>query len=355
MHCTMKILIVCFSSVSNVACIVPQLFGLVRRYPEHEFTVLSRNFLEPLFSSLPVRFEGADIRKEDYGLAGAFRIYRRLVNKGYDVVIDMQDHWRSHIITSLLKAKGSKRYVISSERGALRKLVSKGAAASNPIKTIFERQADVWKKVGLQTDDSFVMLPPASEDKRKLVHDMYGEKRGAWIGIAPLSSSKGKELPFKKMKSIISHFDAKPDTTIFLFGAGEFEKEMLSDWQSMYNNVHAVYTRLKLDEELALMGELDVMLSLDSANVHLASLAGIPVVSVWGQTHPYGGFAGWKQSADNCIGVDMPCRPCSVRGDKECRFGDFRCLERIDTAVVIARIEEIIGKGEVGHNMPDAV
>ena len=153
----MKILIVCFSSVSNVACIVPQLFGLVRRYPEHEFTVLSRNFLEPLFSSLPVRFEGADIRKEDYGLAGAFRIYRRLVNKGYDVVIDMQGHWRSHIITSLLKAKGSKRYVISSERGALRKLVSKGAAASNPIKTIFERQADVWKKVGLQTDDSFVM------------------------------------------------------------------------------------------------------------------------------------------------------------------------------------------------------
>ena len=340
----MKILIVCFSSVSNVACIVPQLFGLVRRYPEHEFTVLSRNFLEPLFSSLPVRFEGADIRKEDYGLAGAFRIYRRLVNKGYDVVIDMQGHWRSHIITSLLKAKGSKRYVISSERGALRKLVSKGAAASNPIKTIFERQADVWKKVGLQTDDSFVMLPPASEDKRKLVHDMYGEKRGAWIGIAPLSSSKGKELPFKKMKSIISHFDAKPDTTIFLFGAGEFEKEMLSDWQSMYNNVHAVYTRLKLDEELALMGELDVMLSLDSANVHLASLAGIPVVSVWGATHPYAGFMGWGQHPDNAVQTDLPCRPCSIYGNKPCLRGDCLCMKNIPPEEIVERAEIVMKK-----------
>ena len=42
--------------------------------------------------------------------------------------------------------------------------------------------------------------------------------------------------------------------------------------------------------ELNLMSHLDVMLSMDSANMHLASLVNIPVVSVWGATHPYAGF-----------------------------------------------------------------
>ena len=341
----MKILIACFSSVSNVACIVPQLYGLSQKYPEHEFSVLSRNFLEPLFSSIPrVRFIGADIRNEDAGVAGAFKIYNRLSNRGYDVVIDMQNHWRSRLIASMLKAKGTRSYAISEERRASNTLISKGAMASMPMKSIFVRQAEVFAKAGLVTDDSFVKLPSVPEEKKRLVFDMYGEKHGTWIGVAPLSSSLGKVLPFKKMKTIISHFDSRPDTTVFLFGAGEFEKEMLSDWQSMYNNVHAVYTRLKLEEELALMAELDVMLSIDSANVHLASLMGVPVVSLWGQTHPYCGFVGWKQPLENCIGVDMPCRPCSLRGDSECRYGDFRCMGAVEENMVIEKMEECIAK-----------
>ena len=188
----------------------------------------------------------------------------------------------------------------------------------------------------------------------------------------------GREMPSGYVDALNSmSFSEGAEYTRALIGYELTADEIIAEWHSLSVKLYAEDVRLKpgaeellerlsasgismaiatdLDEELALMGELDVMLSLDSANVHLASLAGIPVVSVWGQTHPYGGFAGWKQSADNCIGVDMPCRPCSVRGDKECRFGDFRCLERIDTAVVITRIEKIIGKGEVGHNMPDAV
>ena len=58
-----KIAIVCFSAISNVAAIVPQLYSLTKRYPMHEFIVISRNFLHPLFASLNnTTFIGADIR-----------------------------------------------------------------------------------------------------------------------------------------------------------------------------------------------------------------------------------------------------------------------------------------------------
>ena len=74
-------------------------------------------------------------------------------------------------------------------------------------------------------------------------------------------------------------------------------------------------------KELVLMSHLDVMISMDSANMHLASLVATPVVSVWGATHPYAGFMGWGQSEDNAVQVDLPCRPCSIYGNKVCRRG----------------------------------
>ena len=77
------------------------------------------------------------------------------------------------------------------------------------------------------------------------------------------------------------------------------------------------------------MSHLDVMLSMDSANMHLASLTGIPVVSVWGATHPMAGFLGYNQDPENVIQIDLECRPCSIYGNKPCQRGDYACLQNI--------------------------
>ena len=90
------------------------------------------------------------------------------------------------------------------------------------------------------------------------------------------------------------------------------------------------------------MSLFDVMLSMDSANMHLASLVNIPVVSIWGATHPYAGFMGWKQLPINTVQLDLPCRPCSVYGQKPCWRGDYACLREIKPEEIIAKIEENI-------------
>ena len=93
-----------------------------------------------------------------------------------------------------------------------------------------------------------------------------------------------------------------PDARIFLFGRGAQEDEWFGKWCQNYPACVFVTQQLKtLKKELILMSHLDVMISMDSANMHLASLTGIPVVSIWGATHPYAGFMGWKQSQDNAI------------------------------------------------------
>ena len=95
-------------------------------------------------------------------------------------------------------------------------------------------------------------------------------------------------------------------------------------------------------EELALMSHLDVMLAMDSGNMHLASLVGTPVVSVWGATHPYAGFMGWGQSEKNAVQISLPCRPCSIFGNKPCIRGDYACLRQITPNQIIEKVESLL-------------
>lgn len=91
--------------------------------------------------------------------------------------------------------------------------------------------------------------------------------------------------------------------------------------------------------ELALLSHCNVMLSMDSANMHLASLVGLRTVSVWGATHPYAGFMGWNQQMHDAVQLDMVCRPCSVFGNKPCARGDYHCLNGIPPSLIIEKIE----------------
>jgi len=90
------------------------------------------------------------------------------------------------------------------------------------------------------------------------------------------------------------------------------------------------------------MSNLKLMLSMDSANMHLASLLGLPVISLWGATHPFLGFYGWRQKPENAICVDrikFPTLPTSVNGSKV-HPGTEKCIESIDPLKVVEKIME---------------
>jgi ADP-heptose:LPS heptosyltransferase len=80
--------------------------------------------------------------------------------------------------------------------------------------------------------------------------------------------------------------------------------------------------------------------------MHLASLLGTTVVSVWGATHPYAGFTGWRQSPENIVQIDKPCRPCSVYGNKKCYRDDapYACMKEISPSMIIEKIMSVVGK-----------
>ena len=121
------------------------------------------------------------------------------------------------------------------------------------------------------------------------------------------------------------------------------ENEALDKLVEQHHHCLSVPRHLhSLQHELILMSHLNVMVTMDSANMHLASLVATPVVSIWGATHPYAGFMGWNQSIDNALQVDLPCRPCSIYGKKDCMRGDYACLNQISPETIVGKIERIL-------------
>jgi len=129
---------------------------------------------------------------------------------------------------------------------------------------------------------------------------------------------------------------------IFLFGGGAKEKAVFGQWVEKYPHVVSLAGQFPLLDEVKLMAHLDVMIAMDSANMHLASLVNLPVVSVWGQTHPYAGFYGYGQDMDNAVQIDLECRPCSIYGNKACYRKDFACMQKITPEMIISRVKGII-------------
>jgi ADP-heptose:LPS heptosyltransferase len=103
--------------------------------------------------------------------------------------------------------------------------------------------------------------------------------------------------------------------------------------------------KMDLKEELDLMTNLDVMISMDSANMHMSSMQGTKVVSVWGATHPYVGFMGYGQKLEWAAQIDMDCRPCSVFGERDCHKKGkdyYACMHQLPEQNIVDKVKLII-------------
>lgn len=170
-----------------------------------------------------------------------------------------------------------------------------------------------------------------------------GEKTGTWIGFAPFSAQQGKTYPEPLARETVRLLAGRYDR-VFIHSGGGAEAEFAQEMERLHPNVTALFGRVKMAGEIDLIANLDCVVSMDSLVMHLASLVATPVVSVWGATHPGLGFFGYGCDPRGIVQADMECRPCSVFGNKPCRYGDYRCLHAVTPAMIVERVEEIVGK-----------
>ncbi len=340
----MQIVITRLSALGDVAIAIPVVREMAIQNPEHHFYMVSLPMVAPLFRELPnLTFIAFDKKGRHKGWIGIWRLFRELQHLKVDALADLHDILRTKVLRTLFRICGKQVVVINKGRSDKKKLIEKGYQNTLPLTPTTERYKAVFESLRLKEVDlhNFSFNITSKPINREL--DLFfGKKLGKWIGIAPFAQHKGKQLPADILEKVIVYFSRKGDTTLFLFGAGKTEGTQLQKWAESFSKVLSIANRFEIDEEVMLMKRLDIMVTMDSANMHLASLVTVPVLSIWGATHPYAGFYGLNQSEELIIQRELACRPCSIFGNKPCRFGTYECLTAIDAEHIIAKIETVM-------------
>ena len=342
-----RLLVMRFSAMGDAAMTVPVLHALATQHPDLRITMLTRSRFVPMFEWLPanVQVKGIDLNNY-HGLGGLTRLYRQLKSAQFDAVADLHDVLRTKYLRTCFSLSGTPVAVINKGRHDKKALIGH-ALDHEALRPMPERYADVFRTLGLSLTLPGHMSLNLKQESFAAVRQVAGIKQPGqrWIGIAPFAAHSQKIYPLERMQQVVNAL-ADQGHHVFLFGAGKAESAILTQWVESYNHNgkhtnHVINTSGALGglkNEMLLMSQLDVMLSMDSANMHIASILGTPVLSIWGATHPKAGFSGYGQPSSHELQLSLPCRPCSIYGKTPCQFGDLRCMNMAPETIVNATL-----------------
>ena len=300
--------------MGDVAMMLPALLCLKMQY-NVTVTVVSRPMFAPIFKDTGINFFPVDLTNRHNGLIGIYKLYKDLRRLNISAVADLHQVIRSKILGTLFLLTGIPVSSINKGRKEKKALTRLSNKVYKPLKHTVLRYAEVFSKLGFDLDlEHFNPVPQNSSEE---VTNVYGPKIEKWLGIAPFAQHSGKVYPIDLMQEVVNELSKMP-CKLFLLG-GNNEKVLLKQLTNQLPNAIVVAGNLTFEQELTLIAALDVMLSMDSANGHLAANFGVPVVTLWGATHPYAGFAPYGQPTANSLMPDLskfPALPTSVYGNK---------------------------------------
>lgn len=317
---------------------VPVINNLLQQNPQLQITVVSSAFFQPLFDGLErCHFYPAFLKDQHKGIAGIFRLFKELNRLSrFDAIADLHSVLRSHLLSVFFKINGFKIARLDKGRNEKKALTRKTDKVFEQLTPMHERYAEVFRKAGLSV--KLEHDKPVYENKLipQALHAVFASGKRV-IGVAPFAQYKEKMYPVEKMKEVVKQLALK--NTVLLFGGGKNESNILQQWEADIFSAFNIAGKYSFADELAVISNLNAMVSMDSANMHLASLFKIPVVSIWGATHPFAGFYGWAQDEINIVQInDLSCRPCSVFGNKPCFRGDHACMNRIEENSIVEKL-----------------
>lgn len=346
-----SVLLTRFSALGDVAIAVPVVYDACRANPSVNFLFLTRKLPARLFVNAPKNLHviGVDTAR----LKSPSEIVRllKLLRKQYrlDTMVDLHDVIRTQIMRTSARLLGMRVTHINKERAKKRRVTRRRHKILTPLATTADRYRDALCRAGLDVAPRFKSIFEETPAQSAAFQTLTPPKQAGekWIGVAPFAAHEGKIYPLSLMREVVEGLASRSNHTIFLFGAGPKETAELAKWAAEITPdptsriINAAADPIGLQNELHLIAHLDTMLTMDSANMHLASLTHTPTVSIWGATHPCTGFLGGTDTPNEVIQKEMPCRPCSTYGNRPCHIahtGILPCLN-IPAREVLQRIE----------------
>ena len=336
-----RILVIRLSAMGDVAMCVPVLLALQRKYPNIELITLSRKRFKSILSQLPnIQFVEAQVDDNHKGISGLWKLSKELKELQPDAIADLHNVLRSKVIRTCLR--GISKATINKGRSEKKQLIE-NLSFFKPLKHTTERYADVFRELGFEINlqcNEFLEKRAVSTQ----IHDKIGKNTSKWIGFAPFAAHRTKAVGLEKATEIAQQIADLPHLKLLLFGGGRKESNDLAQIASISENIISLAGNLDFEQELDVISNLDAMIAMDSGNGHLAAMYGVPVITLWGNTHPYAGFAPYAQSIERQLTVDRkqyPLVPTSVFGN-QLVDGYENIIDTIETIRIVEELEKVI-------------
>ena len=330
--------------MGDVAMMIPSLRCLTIAYPDIKITVVTNEFYKPFFSEFKnINFFATDFKNSHKGIKGLLNLFKELKNLKPTHVADLHSVLRTHFLAVLFKLRFIKIKKIDKLRPDKKRLFRKSNKVLKPLIPTQYRYSEVFCRLGFNIDltSHQFPLPKIINDKAQSFLSVIenGKKK---IGIAPFASFTGKIYPLDLMQKVVAFL--QNENYVLLFGNGKYETDILKVWVKAYPNALGCYVLDSLESELEIISNLDVMLSMDSANGHLAANYNVPVISLWGLTHPFAGYAPFLSKSENELVSNRktyPMLPTSAYGNKTPK-GYENIMRSIDVNDVILAINKVL-------------
>ena len=330
--------------MGDVAMMIPSLRCLTKAYPDLNITIVTSGFYKPFFTEFKnINFFEADFKNSHNGIKGLFRLYKELKILKPTHIADLHSVIRTHFLSVLFKLRFIKIKKINKLRSDKKRLFRKSNKVLKPLIPTQYRYSEVFCRLGFNIDltsHEFPLPKIITDSTQNFLSELESGKKK--IGIAPFASFTGKIYPLDLMQKVVGFL--QKDHYVFLFGNGKYETDILKVWTKAYPNVLGCYVLNSLKSELEIISNLSAMISMDSANGHLAANYNVPVISLWGLTHPFAGYAPFLSKPENELTSDRekyPLLPTSAYGNKTPK-GYENVMRTIDVNDVILAVNKVV-------------
>lgn len=333
-----KILVVRLSSLGDVVLTTALFPNLKAHWPESEITVLTRAVFAPVFERNPhighVRVYAPE--KQSFS-----QLVNEIRSEKFDVVIDLHGNPRSWFLRLLAGAPTT--VVVEKATWARYKLVLFKKTSPVLDRSVRERILDCLAPLDVpvvKTDTELYPPPPAP------VLESLGLPTGRrLIGIAPGARHNTKRWPAARFAEAAARLAALPDSLVVLLGDKNDRgvAEEVASRLSVPSKNLAGWTSLR--ELIAVTSQLSLLLTNDSALLHIGEACRVPVVALFGPTVRPFGFAPYRATSRVAEVGNLGCRPCTLHGGERCPLKHHRCMEDLDVNAVLFVASELVAAG----------
>jgi heptosyltransferase-2 len=338
-----NILVIQTAFIGDAILTLPLIQVLKKNYPHSSIDVVVVPKTVDIFSNHPAisSIIPYDKRGKDNGLIGFWRLWNQLRAKNYDLIVIPHRSIRSALLAWLLKPNVR----IGFDRSAGRLLFTK-VVQYDPTEHEIDRNLSLLSPLSLRVNkNELPQVYPSAEDVQVVdaVLDSIGlNKENHIITVAPGTIWNTKRWPADRFATMCKQLSSECSAVLLV--GGKEDSAMCEEIAEMSKakNVFNVAGKLSLLQSAELIKRSHVLISNDSAPMHLAVAVATPVVAIFGATVPEYGFAP-RGAHDIVIETKgLKCRPCSIHGGEVCPIKTFECMIAIAPELVLSTVKPFL-------------